>query len=226
MSTSEQNIQPRVPVPYDRPPRLILADEHELLLDGLKSLMENHFDVVAIVKDGQATVAAAEHLRPDAVLMDIGLPLLNGIAVARHIRRTLPQTKILFMARHAEPVYVEEAFREGVAGYVLKQAPSAELFEAISSVLTGKKYLSPGIGIRIDKLEIHPVNRRTAGGLTERQREVLQLVAEGKAMKEIAWLLRISIRTVEFHKQALFQDLGVRTTAELIRYALDQKIVV
>jgi len=226
MSTREQNIQQHTLVPSNRMARLILADEQELLLDGLNSLMEHRFHVVAVVKDGQAAVSAAERLRPNLVLTDIGLPVMNGFEVARHIRRSAPETKVLFVTRHTERVYVEEAFRNGGLGYVLKQGPSTELFEAISAVLMGERYLSPRIGLQIDELQVRSANRRAAGGLTERQREVLQLVTEGKGMKEIAWILQISVRTVEFHKQTLFQDLGVRTTAELVRYALDQKIAV
>ena len=207
-------------------PQLILADDHALLLDGLKRLLENDYDISDRVADGYAAVEAAQRFRPDAILMDIGLPLLNGIEAARQIRRALPETKILFVTMQTERIYVEEAFRAGGAGYVLKQAAGAELLHALRTVLGGERYVSPRIGVDLNKLEAHPVNRRTVGGLTARQREVLQLVAEGKSMKEIAWILRISVRTVEFHKQTLFQDLGIRTTAELIRYALDQKIAV
>ena len=207
-------------------PRLVIADDHVLLLDGLTRLLENDFELLGTATDGYAAVAAAESLRPDVMLIDIGLPLLNGLEAARQIRRALPNTKILFVTMQTERIYVEEAFRAGAMGYVLKQAAGAELLLAIQTILAGQRYLSPRIGISLDKIEAHPANRRTVGGLTARQREVLQLVAEGKSMKEIAWILRISVRTVEFHKQSLFQDLGIRTTAELIRYALDQKIAV
>jgi DNA-binding NarL/FixJ family response regulator len=207
-------------------PRLVIADDHVLLLDGLKRLLENDFDLVGTATDGYEAVAVAESLRPDVILIDIGLPLLNGLEAARQVRRALPDTKILFVTMQTERIYVEEAFRAGAMGYVLKQAAGSELLLAIQRVLAGERYLSPRIGIQLDKIEAHPASRRTVGGLTARQREVLQLVAEGKSMKEIAWILRISVRTVEFHKQSLFQDLGIRTTAELIRYALDQKIAV
>jgi DNA-binding NarL/FixJ family response regulator len=216
------------PLPSGEPgqgrPRLMIADDHVLLVDGLTRLLENDFELVATPTDGYAAVSAADQLRPDLVLMDIGLPLLNGMEAARQIRRTLPETKIIFVTMQTERIYVEEAFRAGGSGYVLKQAAGTELLSAIRAVQAGERYISPRFGIELDKLDAHPANRRTVGGLTGRQREVLQLVAEGKSMKEIAWILRISIRTVEFHKQSLFQDLGVRTTAELIRYALDQKI--
>ncbi|HEY4088597.1 MAG TPA: response regulator transcription factor [Bryobacteraceae bacterium] len=227
MTIPEQTAaQPQASPQAGRRPRLVIADDHVLLLDGLKRLLENDFDLVGTATDGYAAVAAAETLRPDAMLIDIGLPLLNGLEAARQVRRALPDTKILFVTMQTERIYVEEAFRAGGMGYVLKQAAGAELLLAIQTVLAGARYLSPRIGVDLDKIEAHPPNRRTVGGLTARQREVLQLVAEGKSMKEIAWILRISVRTVEFHKQSLFQDLGIRTTAELIRYALDQKIAV
>lgn len=221
----EQEAEPISSEPHRRP-RLLLADDHELLLDGLKRILEDKFEIVEMVTDGYAAVAAAERVQPNVVLMDIGLPLMNGLEAARQIRRVAPEAKLLFVTMQTERIYVEEAFRAGGAGYVLKQAAGAELLKAIETVLGGERYLSPRIGVKVDKLEAHPANRRTVGGLTGRQREVLQLVAEGKSMKEIAWILRISVRTVEFHKQSLFQDLGIRTTAELIRYALDQKIAV
>ena len=226
MTTSEQTGTLPLSSEASQRPRLVIADDHVLLLDGLKRLLENEFDLVATATDGYAAVAAAEQSRPDVVLIDIGLPLLNGLEAARQIRRALPQTKIIFVTMQTERIYVEEAFRAGGSGYVLKQAAATELLKAIETVLSGERYISPRIGVEIDKIEALPSNRRTVGGLTARQREVLQLVAEGKSMKEIAWILRISVRTVEFHKQSLFQDLSIRTTAELIRYALDQKIAV
>jgi DNA-binding NarL/FixJ family response regulator len=228
MPSLEQTAEP-VPTSVEngRRPRLILADEHLLFLDGLKGLLGDDFDVAAAVADGHAAVTAAERLQPDVALMDIDLPLLNGIDAARQIRSVLPETKILFITAHTERMYVEGAFRAGGSGYVLKQAiGSSELFEVIAIVLAGARYLSPQIGITVEELKAHPASRRTLDGLTAREREVLQLVGEGKSMKEIAWLLRISVRTVEFHKQSLFQDLGLRTTAELIRYSLNHKILI
>lgn len=208
-----------------RKPRLLLADDHVLLLDGLRRILEAEFEIVGAVTDGRAAVAACEQTQPDVVLMDIGLPLLNGVEAARQIRRT-SSSRILFVTMQTERIYVEEAFRAGGSGYMLKQAAGTELLEAVRTVLAGSRYVSPALGVSLDKLAGDQSSRRMVGGLTPRQREVLQLVAEGKSMKEIAWLLQISVRTVEFHKQTLFQDLGVRTTAELIRYALDQKICV
>jgi DNA-binding NarL/FixJ family response regulator len=167
-------------------------------------------------------------LQPDLLLLDIALPLLNGIEAARQVRAAAPNARILFVTMQTDRVYVEEAFRAGASGYVLKQAASAELVEAIKTVLRGRYYVSPNISARMAPgiLDISRDPSRLFGGqLTPRQREVLQLIAEGKSLKEIGQILNISVRTVEFHKNGLMQVLGFRTTAELTRYALDHGIV-
>jgi DNA-binding NarL/FixJ family response regulator len=209
-------------------PRLLLADDHELLLDGLRKVLEADYDLIGAVGDGRAAVAAYEQLKPDLLLLDIALPLLNGIEAARQVRRLAPDARILFVTMQTDRVYVEEAFRAGGSGYVLKQAAASELVEAIRSVLRGRRYISPHVaekmGVTDFDTEKDP-SRLFGAQLTPRQREVLQLIAEGKALKEIASLLNISVRTVEFHKNGLMQVLGFRTTAELTRYAVDHGIV-
>jgi DNA-binding NarL/FixJ family response regulator len=208
-------------------PRLLLADDHELLLDGLRRVLEPDFDLVGTAADGRAAVAAFERLQPDLLVIDIGLPLLNGIEAARQVKRNTPGAKILFVTMQTDRVYVEEAFRAGGAGYVLKQAAASELVEAISTVLRGRYYVSPQVASKMGPTPFD-ASRDPAeyfgGRLTPRQREVLQLIAEGKSMKEIAGELKISVRTVEFHKNGLMQELGFRSTAELTRYALDHGI--
>lgn len=209
-------------------PRLLLADDHELLLDGLKKILEPEFDLIGAVGDGRAAVAAFEELQPDLLLLDIALPLLNGIEAARKVKAASPRARILFVTMQTDRVYVEEAFRAGASGYVLKQAASRELVEAIKAVLRGRFYVSPHISERlapgVPDTTKDPT-RLFGGQLTPRQREVLQLIAEGKSLKEIAQILNISVRTVEFHKNGLMQVLGFRTTAELTRYAIDHGIV-
>jgi DNA-binding NarL/FixJ family response regulator len=209
-------------------PRLLLADDHELLLDGLRKILEPDFELIASVGDGRAAVAAFEQFQPDLILLDISLPLLNGIEAARQVRRNSPDARILFVTMQTDRVYVEEAFRAGASGYVLKQAAATELVEAIKTVLRGRNYVSPlvaeRIGIPVLDLTRDP-SRLFGGQLTPRQREVLQLIAEGKTLKEIGQVLGISVRTVEFHKNGLMQALGFRTTAELTRYAVDHGIV-
>jgi DNA-binding NarL/FixJ family response regulator len=210
-------------------PRLLLADDHELLLDGLRRLLEADFELLGTVVDGRAAVAAYEQLRPDILLLDIGMPGLNGIEATRQIRRAFPDARVIFVTMQTDRVYVEEAFRAGASGYVVKQGAAGELIEAIRMVLLGRRYVSPRLIAAIGSIEIDSTVDSTphfGGRLTPRQREVLQLVAEGKSMKEIARILDISVRTVEFHKNGLIQELGLRTVAELTRYALDQKIAV
>jgi DNA-binding NarL/FixJ family response regulator len=210
-------------------PRLLLADDHELLLDGLRRLLEPEFELIGVVGDGRAAVAAYEQHRPDALLLDIGMPGLNGIEAARQVKRSFPDARVIFVTMQTDRVYVEEAFRAGASGYVVKQAAAGELLDAIKTVLRGRRYLSPRLAATMETEALESSADPTASfgsKLTPRQREVLQLVAEGKSMKEIARILDISVRTVEFHKNGLIQQLGLRTVAELTRYALEQKIAV
>jgi DNA-binding NarL/FixJ family response regulator len=201
-------------------PRLLLADDHELLVDGLRKLLEPEYAVVESVGDGRAAVAAYARLQPDLLLLDVGLPLLNGIEAARQVRGKSPAARILFVTMQTDRIYVEEAMRAGASGYVLKHAAARELVEAIRMVLGGGTYVSPQLEARLGPGAVF------GGRLTPRQREVLQLIAEGKLMKEIAEILQISVRTVEFHKNGIMEHLGFRSTAELTRYALDQGIAV
>ena len=210
-------------------PRLLVADDHELLLDGLRRLLEPDFEVTGMVADGRAAVAAYEQLRPDVLLLDIGMPGLNGIEAARQVKRAFPDARVVFVTMQTDRVYVEEAFRAGASGYVVKQAAAGDLIEALRTVLLGRRYLSPRISASMDPGTFDSADDSASafgGRLTPRQREVLQLVAEGKSMKEIAAILDISVRTVEFHKNGLIHQLGLKSVAELTRYALDQKIAV
>jgi len=207
--------------------RLLLADDHELLVDGLRKLLEPEFELIGTAADGRAAVREYARLRPDLLLLDIGLPLLNGIEVARQVRLVDPAARILFVTMQTDRIYVEEAFRAGGSGYVLKQAAARELVDAITTVLRDRTYVSPLLTTKVGTALLNgsmEAAEAFGGKLTPRQREVLQLVAEGKTMKEIAHILDISVRTVEFHKNGLIDQLGLKTTAELTRYALDQKI--
>jgi len=200
-----------------------------MLLDAFRALLEPEFEVVATVTDGRAAVDALERLRPDILLLDVGLPLLNGIEVARRARSAVPHQKIVFVTMHTDRIYVDEAFRAGASGYVLKQAAHSELREAIRTVMSGSSFVSAAIPARTlaapfdDRAE---PGDRFGGRLTSRQREVLQLIAEGKAMKEIAAILHISVRTVEFHKNSIMTELGLKSVAEMTRYAIDHGIAV
>jgi DNA-binding NarL/FixJ family response regulator len=209
--------------------RVLLADDHALMLDGLRKLLAWDFELVGSVTDGRAAVAEFDRLRPDLLLLDIGLPLLNGLEVARQVKKISPEGRILFVTMQTGRDYVAQAFRAGASGYVLKQADAGELMEAIGTVFAGRYYVSSVIAQALGAMPLDPSRNPCelfAGPLTARQREVLQLVAEGKSMKEIADMLHISVRTVEFHKSNIVQQLGLRTTAELTRYALDHGIAI
>jgi len=203
-------------------PRVLLADDHTLVLEGLRRLLEDRCELVGMVEDGRALVEAAPKLSPDIVLLDISMPLLNGLDAARRLRTLVPDTRIIFLTMHADPTYASEAFDAGAAGYLLKRSAASELNVAIATVLAGRKYLTPLItsdALRASvprSVAVPP----TLGRLTPRQREVLQLVAEGHTAKDIAARLGISVKTVEFHKAGIMDRLGVRTASELTKYAV------
>lgn len=207
---------------------ILLADDHAVLREGLVRLLESAFDVVGAVGDGRTVVAEAERLQPDAVVLDVGLPLLNGLEAATKIRSTVPATKIVILTQHARREYVTAGFRAGASAYLLKNAAAAELVRGLEEAFSGRRYLCNELRSRYGDPD---VTGEGIGGelienpLTPRQREVLQLVAEGKIAKEIAHILNVSVRTVEFHKAAIMDELGLRSTAELTRYAIDNGII-
>jgi DNA-binding NarL/FixJ family response regulator len=208
-------------------PRLLLADDHTLLLEGIRLMLEPEFDLVGSVEDGQALLVAAKTLKPDVILLDISMPRLNGIDAARQLRKLLPSARLIFLTMHAGDDYVTEAFRAGAMGYILKRAAASELLTAIHTVLKGNHYVSPLVTRNaLDLL----VSSSKPGGklsdrLTQRQREVLQLVAEGRSRKEIASILNISVKTVEFHKGKLARELNLQTVADFIHYAIEHGII-
>lgn len=208
--------------------RILIADDHLILLEGVRRLLEVDYDVVGCAADGRELVASALELDPDVVILDIGMPLLNGIEAARQILRTGSKVKVIFLTQQSDKNYVQEAFRAGASGYVLKQSAGSELVTALREVLRGSHYVTPLIAGEQGGGSFEPgtnISELFGGPLTPRQREVLQLVAEGKSAKEIAAIVGISVKTVEFHKAAIMDQLGVRTTAELTRYAVQNGIV-
>jgi DNA-binding NarL/FixJ family response regulator len=209
--------------------RVLLADDHALVLEGLSRLLSDHFDVVGAVTSGRLLIEEAERLRPDVVVVDVGMPELNGIEAARRLNRLLPAAKIVFVTQQLDPAYLEAAFHAGAHAYVAKQSASTELVEAIRLALNGRHYVTPLAGSPASALARPdtrwPSLNAFGGKLTPRQREVLQLVAEGKSTKEISAMLRISPKTVEFHRGCLMDELGIRSIAELTRYAIAQGIV-
>jgi DNA-binding NarL/FixJ family response regulator len=203
--------------------RILLADDHSLVAAGLCKLLEAEFDLVGAVGDGRALVAAAKKERPDVILLDISMPLLNGVEAARQIQVAVPTAKLIFVTVHSDSPYVVEAFRAGASGYLLKRSAASELVTAIHDVLNGNLYVTPLIAkSALDG--ILKVAEKRGPLLSARQREVLQLVAEGHSAKEIAGILRISPKTVEFHKSWIMKKLDLHSTAELTRYALEHRI--
>ena len=204
-------------------PRVLLADDHTLLVDGLRSLLEPQCELVGTVEDGRALVKAAQKLHPDVILLDISMPLLNGLEAAHQLKELVPDSKLIFLTMHADRSYVREAFRAGASGYLLKRYAVSELEHAISVVLRGRRYITPLLStVGLESMFSDSLADPTAqlGDLTPRQREVLQLVAEGHTAKEIAITLAISVKTVEFHKARMMERLGLRTTSDLIKYAI------
>jgi DNA-binding NarL/FixJ family response regulator len=206
-------------------PRLVMADDHTLVLEGLRRLIEPRFNLVGTAEDGQTLVDLAASVKPDAVLLDISMPVLNGFDAARKILKILPKVKLIFVTMHSEPAYVAEALRLGAAGYVLKRSAVSELNEAISHALSGRRYVTPLVaGVKLP-VEAKRAPERAGSALTARERQVLQLVAEGRSAKEMAWVLKVSTKTIEFHKKGIMEKLGVRTVAELTRHAIREKLI-
>ncbi len=208
-------------------PRVLIADDHTLVAEGVEKLLEHEFQLCGRVADGRALVRAVEKDKPDIALVDISLPLLNGLDACRQIRKTMPEVKLLVLTMHSEQYFVTEAFRAGVSGYVLKQSVAEELVFAIKEVLKGRLYVSPSVAENLVEQALNPAEARSSGGLqggsdklSARQREVLQLIAEGQSTKEIASTLNVSIKTIEFHKTRIMKQLGVHSTAELTKHAI------
>jgi DNA-binding NarL/FixJ family response regulator len=208
-----------------RRPRLLMGDDHTLVLEGIRKLLEEEFDLVGAVEDGYAVLRAAEQLQPDAVLLDISMPLLNGIEACRQLVKMMPEVRVIFLTMHADVVYVEESLRAGGAGYLLKRSAASELSVAIHTVLRGKTYVTPLIDWKQPRASIGRSEAEGSERLTVRQREVLQLVAEGRANKEIAALLHVSEKTVDFHKSAIKRELKLSSTAELTQFAIRHGII-
>jgi DNA-binding NarL/FixJ family response regulator len=207
--------------------RVLLADDHKIVAEGLRSLLEQEFELVGTVEDGRALIEAAQKLNPDVIVTDISMPLLNGIEAAQQIKKVTPKVKIVFLTMHPDVTYATRALEAGASGYVLKHAAPSELITAIQEVLNGRIYLTPMIAKDVLDTFMSESHRRrkTVIELTPRQREVLQLTSEGRSAKEIASILNISTRTVEFHKYRIMESLGLRTNAEMIQYAIKHGIV-
>ena len=201
-------------------PRILLADDHVMLAQALEHLLQTEFDVVGTVSDGRALLKAAGALTPDVVVVDIGMPLLNGLDAGEQLKALHPHIKVIYLTQNREPRFAIEAFRRQASGYLLKDSAASELTTAIRDALRGKTYVSPVIARGIQDEMATPVEQIELRELSPREREVLQLLAEGKSMKEVAALLDISPRTVEFHKYRIMELLRVKTNAELVQQAI------
>jgi len=201
-------------------PTLLLADDHTMFSQGLQSLLEDEFDLVGAVGDGEELVEAASRLNPDVIVVDISMPVMNGFDAVRQLKKRGSTAKIIFLTMHADDRLLAEAFRCGGAGYILKQSAGEELITGIGKVLAGQKYVTPLIATEWAEDFTNRVRGTQKLTLTPRQREVLQLVIEGCTMKEVATRLGISTRTAESHKYEMMEGFGVETTAELIQYAV------
>lgn len=209
------------------PLRILLGDDHPLILNGIRTLLAARYEIVGTAQDGRAIVEAAERLRPDIVILDVSMPVLNGIDAARQIRQARPEMLVVFLTMHASPMYLRRALDTGAVGYVLKTGAFEELLTALDYARRGRMYISPEFGL--DVIESVKTARRkpakSAAGLTDRQRQILQLVAEGRQNKEMAEVLGVSVKTVEFHRGRLMAKLNARSVAELTRYAVQEGLI-
>ena len=205
-------------------PRILLADDHTLLLDALEKLLADEWNIVGKIHDGTTLMRAVDELRPDVVVLDIAMPPTNGLELARGLKKQLPDTKLIFLTMNEDPDLAAEAFRIGASAYVLKRSAASELSGAMREVIRGGRYIAPSLTqATVQSLVKQP--KPLAVDLTPRQREVLRLLANGYAMKEVAAVLNISSRTVAFHKYQMMAQLQVKSSAELIQYAIKQAIV-
>jgi DNA-binding NarL/FixJ family response regulator len=205
-----------------RRPRVLLADDHRLLREALSQLLNPSCDIVGTVADGRALLAAATSLKPDVVVVDIAMPLLNGLDAARRLNQLIPEIKVVFLTVNEDPDIAVEALQAGGSGFILKNSAAEELVHAILEVFQGRHYVTPLVKRGMANAAVTAVKRHELGS---RQREVLQLLAEGHTMKQIARILNITSRTVAFHKYRIMEELGVKTSAELVQYAIKHHVV-
>lgn len=207
--------------------RVLLADDHKIVAAGLQGILEPEFELVGTVQDGRALLKAARELRPDVIVVDISMPLLNGIEAVRQLKKANDRAKVVFLTMHPDVTYASRAFEAGASGYVLKHSAPAELVTAIREALKGRTYVTPMIAGELMRSYQDGSGKRKdpIRTLTPRQREVLQLLAEGHSAKDAAAILGISPRTAEFHKYRMMRELGIRTNAELMQYAIKHGVV-
>jgi len=207
-------------------PRVILADDHTLVLDALKKLIEPEFEVVGLFADGRTLVANAPKLNPNVIVLDIGMPLMNGLSAGQELKQMMPLVKLVYLTMSQDADLAGEAFRLGASAFLLKNSAASELLQALREVTRGGYYVTPlmtkgMVGSFVENFK----RRKSKSHLTLRQKEVLQLLAEGRSMKEVAFVLNVSPRTVAFHKYSMMEHLEIRSSAELIEYAMRNSLV-
>ena len=207
-------------------PTILIADDHTMIVDAFRKLIESHYEVVGAVADGRALLERAQELKPDVVIVDIGMPYLNGLAAGQRLRQLLPKTRIIYVTMNEDGDLASEALRSGASAYLLKSSAGSELLKAIHEALRGRKYITPLIQQAMEESFIRSPGPKVAvKKLTPRQVEVLQLLAEGRLMKEVAAILGLTPRTVAFHKYRIMETLGVHSNAELIKFAVKNHVL-
>ena len=206
-------------------PRILLADDHTLIVEALKKLLESEFEIVGTVPDGRKLLQVAPALRPDVVVIDIGMPMLNGFDAGRQFKKLLPNVKLVVLTVNEDYDLAVDALREWASGYLLKSSAGSELVKAIWDVLRGQQYITPQIAKRQLKEFVRDPRPNRIKNLTARQREVLQLLGEGRSMKEAAFQLQVATRTVAFHKYRIMDEHGLRTNSDLVRFAIKQNVL-
>jgi len=207
-------------------PRVLIADDHTLVAEACVKLLEPEFEVIGTFADGQALLAAVPELKPDVIILDIGMPLMNGLEAGKRIKRLVRTVRLVYVTMNTDVGMAAEAFRGGASGYLLKSSAAAELVTAVREVLKGKQYLSPLVANDVESFFLE--SRTSHMGqekLTDRQRQVLQLLAEGRSMKEVAYVLKMTPRTVAFHKYRIMERLRLRTNSDLVQYAIHEHLI-
>src|SRR6516165_1081144 len=206
--------------------RILLADDHAMICDGFRKLLEPEYEVVGTAGDGRALLKAAEELKPDVVLVDIGMPLLNGLDAARQLKKQMPRLKLIFLTMNPDSDLASEALRIGASGYLLKNSQGEELMKAVRTIVSGMSYVTPQVRQAMEERFIeHPKAMLRPQHLTPRHREILQMLAEGRSPKEIASILDITVRTVRFHKYEIMKELRVTSNSELVQYAIKHSLI-
>jgi DNA-binding NarL/FixJ family response regulator len=206
-------------------PGILLADDHTLVVEAFKRLLEPEFDVVGTVSDGRTLLAVAPQSKPDVIVLDIGMPQLSGMEAGTELKRILPRTKLIVLTMNEDPDIAREAVAHWASGYLLKKSAGSELITAIREALRGRSYVTPRVALRLQDEFVRDPRPDHKKGLTPRQRQVLQLLAEGRTMKEVAETLHVTPRTVAFHKYRIMEDFGLKTNSDLVKFAIREKVI-